>query len=64
MMGVFHGHFRDGECSAFRHVPHGLSIIVGHHEIPGGCLAEVKEPVVIYVKKAVQPFPALLPGAV
>jgi hypothetical protein len=63
-MRIFHGHFRDGECSAFRHVPHGLSIVVGHHEIPDRRLAEVKEPVVIYVKKRYSLFPALLPGAV
>ena len=61
-MGVFHGHFRDGEFSAFRHGPHGLCIIIGHHKIPGCCLAEVKELVVIYVKKAVQPFPCALAG--
>ena len=60
MMSVFHGHFRDAECSAFRHVPHGLSIIVGHHEIPDRRLAEVKESVMIYVKKTVQPFPCAL----
>ncbi len=35
MMGVFHGHFRHGESSAFRQFPHGLSIIIGHHKIPG-----------------------------
>jgi hypothetical protein len=61
-MGVFHGHFHDGECSAFRHGLHALCIIIGHHKIPGCSLAEVKELVVIYVKKAVQPFPCTLAG--
>src|SRR5262249_24168567 len=52
----------DDEGSALRHVPHGLSIIVGHHEISSRCLAEIKEPVVIYVKKSVQPLSCALAG--